>query len=712
MNNTITHNELISRKQNLQRISVALKDKFLGLDGIIDEVISLMMPWYLFPEGQLRPTVINLWGLTGSGKTALVQAIVELLDCRKVFSHLDMGEYESDSASWIKSILTDDLSFFDGKQAILCLDEFQFARTIDANKNELGKDKLRVVWDLIDTGKIEYIPGNSNYYLFRADNCLRRLEKLLHMNVRLLEGKIVGDIDGFKTVFEGFYFENEDRYNQPISETYFTCDDFIAGMYGLFYNDEYSKEEIKRRMLGISIEELIAFIIEGMRTRPATRTLDLSRALIFILGNLDEAYFMSQSMNPDISADEFHEQTSRITIADIKQALKKRFRPEQIARLGNNHIVYKSFSSAQFRALIRQQLHRVSDFMEQRFRWKLYFDDSVVDIVYAEGVFPAQGTRPVFTTIKNLIESRVASLAVSILEEQLEVKAITWKYEQEQFCFVLQNEEGRVLKTLCQVVRLKLENLRKSVDPQLQAHTAVHESGHAILAALTFRILPSVVVSRTASESEGFCLVNYPKGPETRNSLKKDIIVALGGFVAEKMIFGEEFTCSGVYSDIQVASELANRAIQKYAMGRDPLHLSRAGSDNDDAFIVSEKQLAEATRLVKECEMIAEQILSRNKLLLLKMAEYLTENSRMEELMIGDFVKRYATEKWPIAEGFMRKEDYYRFDEMVRRQLREVESLEIENVLQTLVSEGDETIDETRKVKMFSAAQKDCAGTK
>jgi predicted ATPase len=148
METRILHIELIQRKQRLEQVKSALKQKFLGLDEIIDEVISLMMPWYLFPDAQLRPTIINLWGLTGSGKTALVQSIVEILDHRKLYSHIDMGEFESDSASWMKNILTDDLSFFHEKPALICLDEFQFARTLDNNQNELGKDKLRVVWDL------------------------------------------------------------------------------------------------------------------------------------------------------------------------------------------------------------------------------------------------------------------------------------------------------------------------------------------------------------------------------------------------------------------------------------------------------------------------------------------------------------------------------------------------------------------------------------
>lgn len=327
METKILHTELILRKQTLEQLRCALKERFLGLDEIIDEVISLIMPWYLFPEAQLRPTVINLWGLTGSGKTALVQTIVDLLEYRKHYSHLDMGEFESDSASWMKNILTDDLSFFHEKSPVICLDEFQFARTLDKNENELGKDKLRVIWDLLDSGKIQYIPNTSTYYLFRADNCLKRLDKLMKESVALKDGVVVHGIEQFVKTFEGFYFDYNDRSDAVISPAYFLSDDFINAMFHLFDDDDLSKEQLRARIKSSTIEGLVLLVKQGMHTRPASKTLDLSHSLIFVLGNLDEAYSMSHNMNPDISADEFHEATSKITIADIKRALRKRFRP-------------------------------------------------------------------------------------------------------------------------------------------------------------------------------------------------------------------------------------------------------------------------------------------------------------------------------------------------------------------------------------------------
>ena len=473
-----------------------------------------------------------------------------------------------------------------------------------------------------------------------------------------------------------------------MSATYFTSEDFVEGMFNLFEDDVYSREEIRQRVKTCSLDDLIGFIQEGMHSRPATKTLDLSHALIFVLGNLDEAYTMSHNMNPDISADEFHDQTSKITIAHIKRALRKRFRPEQIARLGNNHVIYRSFNSAQFRLLIRQELARVGKFVLEKFDWRITFDESVVNVVYAEGVFPAQGIRPVLTTVKNLIESRISNLVVSILEYQMTVHEIYWVYDNGYFVFTIKSKEGEIISKISDEAKLKLENLRKSVDPELQAHTAVHEAGHAVLAALTLRIVPALVVSRTASDAEGFCLVNFPKGPMTKETLKKDIVISLGGYVAERMIFGDEYTSSGVYSDIEEASVLANKAIRKFAMGTDPIHLAVQSSQNEDTFAVSDKYSAEAIRIVKDCELAAEEILRRNKLLLLKIAEYLTVNSKMEEQMISEFVRNYAAEDWVHTDGLIKKDQYYQFNTILQKQLQELDNESVDLEIQTLFPES------------------------
>ena len=73
--------------------------------------------------------------------------------------------------------------------------------------------------------------------------------------------------------------------------------------------------------------------------------------------------------------------------------------------------------------------------------------------------------------------------------------------------------------------------------------------------------------------------------------------------------------------------------------GADPIHLAVENAQNEDAFFISQKSSAEAIQIIKACELEAEELLRRNKLLLLKLAEYLTINSRMEEVKIEEYRK-------------------------------------------------------------------------
>jgi cell division protease FtsH len=172
----------------------------------------------------------------------------------------------------------------------------------------------------------------------------------------------------------------------------------------------------------------------------------------------------------------------------------------------------------------------------------------------------------------------------------------------------------------------------------------------------------------------------------TKESLKKDIITTLGGYVAEKMIFGDHRTSSGVYADIQEASALANRAIRKYAMGVDPIHLA-VRSEVEDAFVCTEKYAAEAIKIIKECEVEAENILQRNKLLLLKMSAYLTSHSKMEAPLIEEFVKKYGNEPWIQKDGLIHKKDYYKFNTTLQAHLNEFNDSETEVVFAKLIEE-------------------------
>jgi cell division protease FtsH len=84
--------------------------------------------------------------------------------------------------------------------------------------------------------------------------------------------------------------------------------------------------------------------------------------------------------------------------------------------------------------------------------------------------------------------------------------------------------------------------------------------------------------------------------------------------------------------------------------------------------------------------MQAEEILKQNKLVLLKIGEYLTIHSRMEEEMIAQFVKTYSVEEWVRVNGFIKKEDYYDFHTKIQKQIEELETNGVEQSVGNLVN--------------------------
>lgn len=672
-----THTDLHTRKAVLDALFSALHNQFVGQGQVIDEVKSLIMPWFLFPEAQERPLVVNLWGLTGTGKTSLVKAIARGLDMMNAFVHLDMGEFAGDgqnSSSLIKMLIKDDIAHFSGKPCILCLDEFQFARTLNENGGELNKDGLRVIWELLDTGMIEFVAERLTWVLSRGEALLRRLKMVRQAGIQLLNGVVSGDLEFFSLTFEGFVCH---RFNSaPVlpGAGFFTENEFLSLLEDLVNEEDMNFSKLKSKVCELNLAEFIQWIESLLRRPRAMENVNLSKALIFVTGNLDEAYPMSSLLDPEVSADDLHKATQRIHLPQIKQALKRRFRNEQIARLGNNHVIYHSLPSAAFREFISRELHQRSDKVKGRFGIALHFDASVHDVLYSEGVYPAQGLRPLLTTINNFIDGCFGQVLLEAAQMPFAVHAIHWHCADSRMEFRFLDETGKEHSRSCMPLLLKLETIRQSTNKEVQAHTAVHEAGHALVAALTTRLLPSVVVSNSASgDMQGFCWVEWPEDLETRETLRKGIMVGLGGYLAERMVFGEDHTSSGVVNDLARVSALANRAVKKYGMGRDPILIAFASAGQEDAFAHKDIHAQEALTLVKQCQEEATALLERNKRALLKLAAILTEKNRMLREEIGEVLTACAVEDWVRQEGFISKEEYFSFRDQVFAQLKNLD---------------------------------------
>ena len=116
--------------------------------------------------------------------------------------------------------------------------------------------------------------------------------------------------------------------------------------------------------------------------------------------------------------------------------------------------------------------------------------------------------------------------------------------------------------------------------------TAYHESGHAIL----FHLLPDVgpvhtiSINPTGRGAAGYTMP-LPEKDEmfrTKGRMTQELIVDLGGRVAEELIFGDVTT--GASQDIKQATALARAMVTRYGMS-DRIGLINYDNDDDEVFI-------------------------------------------------------------------------------------------------------------------------------
>ena len=175
--------------------------------------------------------------------------------------------------------------------------------------------------------------------------------------------------------------------------------------------------------------------------------------------------------------------------------------------------------------------------------------------------------------------------------------------------------------------------------------TAFHESGHAIL----FHLLPdvgpvySVSIIPTGSGAAGYTMP-LPEKDEmfnTKGKMLQDIVVSLGGRVAEELVFDDITT--GASQDIKQATQMAKAMVTKYGMS-DNIGLICYDNDDDEVFIgrdlahtrgysegVASAIDQEIKRIIDECYAKAKQMIMDHRDVLDACANLLLEKEKISQ---------------------------------------------------------------------------------
>ncbi len=194
------------------------------------------------------------------------------------------------------------------------------------------------------------------------------------------------------------------------------------------------------------------------------------------------------------------------------------------------------------------------------------------------------------------------------------------------------------------------ERKSKVMNDQERKITAYHEAGHAIVG----HVLPdSDPVHKVTIIPRGHAGgVTWFLPPEDRSykniyELKDVLARAMGGRVAERMIFGEDGITTGASSDLQHVAELAREMVAEEGMGaklRDQVfNTNEVNFFGDRAKIYSEKTSeiidAEIEALNKEAGVRAEAVLKANRKYLDALANALLEKETLEEAEVAEILK-------------------------------------------------------------------------
>lgn len=643
-----------TKMEKLSQVKAQLKKEFIGIDEVIDKVIESITSWYLIPEMNDKPVVVNLWGLTGTGKTSLVNRLIELLEINK-YLYLDLGKSNVQVQSLYNSNTIDsalsELSEFekDVRSYIFVLDEFQHAKTLDERRNEIDKPQSRSVWELLDSGKVSATSFNRlfsrNYY-----EALSEIIIFKHEGVKIINGIVpneylnkIDEITGSLRKFITSY--SEDCKDYTIVNLDLRC--------GLRYVNENLYIEFTEFLYKCSdIDDLLNELrrIKDIIDKP--KIMDCSKSLVFVLGNLDEAYPMHSDFNPDIDADEYYNMTKKININDIKRCLRSRFRSEQISRLGNNHILYPSLKKESFQKIIKLTLDDIKYKYEKKTNLLINFDESIEKLLYSESVYPVQGVRPIFTTVNNIISSK---LPETIIKSEIEYKDCIYinckcgddLYNDDILIeFEYFDEDNNLLGVSTLVQELELGRLRKNKNKDSQVITGVHESGHSIVYTSRTNKSPKSIVS-VSSVGGGFITkdLEYEEF-ENIESLKTEVMVGLAGRCAEEIVFGKDNISFGASNDFQKITDSVSRAFYKYGLYKNLLFWNKGFQEGYPYGILDEitenKITKEIMKFISECETDTIRILSNERTLLKSMGLYLSNHRSMDNKTYLKYIDTFS----------------------------------------------------------------------
>jgi Peptidase family M41/ATPase family associated with various cellular activities (AAA) len=612
----IDKKQIKERKATLENCKAFLKSEFIGIDSIIDDLLDYLQVWYLMPEVLNRPVIVNLWGMTGVGKTDLIRKMIKFLNYQDRFAEIELSNV--DGTRWNSSVsqIFGNLDFNNEKPAIVLFDEIQRFNTLDQEGKPMPQTKFTDFWELLSDGRLSKKDKDDlDYYLF---NYLSRNKE----NQRKKE-------------------KGEEVSAEPTA----------LGVYDAkALKTALGMDEDVFEMSEMSEDDMINLIMQAKKKKKIYEPVNHSKTLIIISGNLDEAFQMAnQTSESDVDADIFHSFTKKITVVDVKNALSRKFRPEQVARFGNIHLIYNSLRKNDFELLIQKEIERVKKETKEKIGITLTVSKNVNHLIYRNGVFPVQGVRPVFSSVIDILDANLSKFVFTAIINNEKKISIDYDVSGKKIIAIVGTKKVEI-PYVGRIDKIRQSNMEDAV-----ANISVHECGHAVTYMALMGMAPLQLKSKLASSYAGG--FTFPHDiHETKENILNKIKIYLAGGIAEEIIFGKLQASIGRSNDRENVTMLAIDFVRKYGFDEEfqamytlegvPYSMDRTVTDTD-----IEKMIA---RLVGETK----ELLSKHNDLLKALSIELCIKGSMTAKEMAVISKQYGLPVLVKEEGYLHISDY------------------------------------------------------
>jgi len=424
-----------------------LKKDFYGIDSVIDKIFESIETWYIYPEYMTRPCIINLWGLTGVGKTDLVKKLKTYLKIES-FATTEMDN----TSSTIEDMTCDTYidrkskSIFDllnqyeitpDKHSILMLDEIHRYRTLDIEGKPVHRNRYNDIWRLLSDGALY----DSNLGLYKINEAIDDIESkydAIRMNssktTESFEEKLsfmLGSVSVDEKELEkekkekmelikknGFVPYEYRKENQALTD----YDNFTRGtnncvrLQNLLYVIHIDDEDMQKlKLLKFLYQGRDDYIINEIFMSTSNKTNDDFDSYYKYFANCSNKVLLEWLKYKKKKIVDSHNKLNDIEIReenmkyiysnmlificgnidkdlysdnkeiDIRKEMSKLFRAEQVSRFGNTYITYPVLDKEVYEKVILNEIKFTENRLSKEYEHEFKFDiDDIKNKVYEE----------------------------------------------------------------------------------------------------------------------------------------------------------------------------------------------------------------------------------------------------------------------------------------------------------------------------------------